>query len=226
MLSGPNIWDGLIPPPAKHGVRGVRPFTDAEAARLLISARAERGFLRWAGWLLCCTGARISEVAQLVREDVSQLEGIMVLRITDEPAGDGTLRTVKTAASRRIIPIHSALIHEGFLEHVRSIPPGTTLWADLPPDRNHGSRGVTASRVFGQWVRRLGLTDTRLSPAHSLRHRWVDMARAARMHLEVRSAISGHSARRDESAGYGAGMGSMIAILGEAMESVKMPDVR
>jgi hypothetical protein len=35
------------------------------------------------------------------------------------------------------------------------------------------------------------------------------------MNPEVRSAMTGHSARRDESAHYGSGMGSFVKVLAE-----------
>ena len=43
------------------------------------------------------------------------------------------------------------------------------------------------------------------------------------MPLEVRSALTGHSAKLDESAGYGEGVGSMLALMAEAVAKVALP---
>jgi integrase len=74
--------------------------------------------LRWVPWLCVYTGARVAEVCQLRKEDVLDVEGIPCLRITAE-AGP-----LKTPNSERIIPIHSALIAEGFLTFIAALPAG------------------------------------------------------------------------------------------------------
>ena len=43
------------------------------------------------------------------------------------------------------------------------------------------------------------------------------------MNSEIRSALTGHSARGDESANYGAGMGSFIKLLAESIAKVRPP---
>jgi integrase len=221
-LSGENPWDNISPPKAKRRARAVRAFTQAEALMILEAARRERGSLRWLPWVLCLTGARVSEIAQMAVEDVTVADGVTVFRVTDEGEGDEA-RSVKTEASRRVIPVHPALAGEGLLDYVSSLPPRSSLWPDLRPANMFASRGVTASKRMGQWLRKLGLKDPALSPAHSWRHWFVDACRATQMHPEVRSALTGHSAKRDESAGYGAGMGSFVKVLAENIAKVRAP---
>lgn len=43
------------------------------------------------------------------------------------------------------------------------------------------------------------------------------------MPVEVRSAITGHSAKLDESAGYGDGMGTMLQVMAGFMAKVRGP---
>lgn len=43
------------------------------------------------------------------------------------------------------------------------------------------------------------------------------------MPLEVRSALTGHSAKLDESAGYGHGVRSLVGLMAEAMARVVLP---
>jgi integrase len=93
----------------------------------------------------------------------------------------------------------------------------------MQPSNIFASRGVTAGKRMGRWVRRLGLTDGQISPSHSWRHWFIDACRAVEMHPEVRSALTGHSAKADESAGYGAGMGSFVKVLAEDIAKVRPP---
>ncbi len=218
-----NPFQGISPPKAARRSRAVRSFTDAEAAAVLEVAQRERGSLRWLPWVLCLTGARVSEIAQATRADVTTIGGVHLIRIHDD-GGDGReARSVKNAASRRTVPLHPALIAEGFLDYVAVLPPRSSLWPDIRPDNIFASRGVNASKRIGRWLRGLGVTDARISPSHSWRHWFIDACRAVEMHPEVRSSLTGHSAKADESAGYGAGMGSFIKVLAENIAKVRPP---
>ena len=160
-----NPFQGISPPKPKRRSRAVREFTDEEATLVLQAARREHGSLRWLPWVLCLTGARLSEIAQATRADIITLDGVQVIKITDEGDGDdGEARSVKNATSRRSVPIHPALIAEGFLDYVHGLPSRSSLWPDIPPDSTFGTRGATASKRVGRWLRGLGITDERISP--------------------------------------------------------------
>jgi integrase len=105
--------------------------------------------------------------------------------------------------------LHCATPFQGIspLKVKRRSPARSSLWPDIPPDNTFGSRRAIASKRVGRWLRGIGITDQRIRPSHSWRHWFIDACRAARLHPEVRSALTGHSARRDESANYGAARG-------------------
>lgn len=74
----------------------------------------------WRFWLpitAMLTGARIAELCQLSREDISERHGVWTLQIT---AAGG--RRLKTPQSERIVPLHEELIRLGFLSYVRKRP--------------------------------------------------------------------------------------------------------
>ena len=214
----PNPFAGISPPKAKKKGREPRAFSDEEAALVLRAARNETGALRWLPWLACLTGTRINEICQADKADVLTVDGIPVIRIHDE----GDDRNLKNEDSRRTIPIHPALIQEGFLRYVAGLPKGP-LFPDVPPDATFGLRGVTGSKRVGRWVRSLGIDDIRISPSHSWRHWFIGACRRVSMHVEVRSALTGHSAKLDESAGYGDGMKTFLHVLSEAISKVSCP---
>ncbi|MPZ29987.1 MAG: tyrosine-type recombinase/integrase [Rhodospirillales bacterium] len=176
-----------------------RPYTEEEARRLLTCARLRTDALRWLPWLMAYTGARIGEVAQLRKEDVRTEHGIKVLRIT---GGTEKGHEVKTGSSRRDVPLHRAVIDEGFLKYVGGAKEGP-LFSDLPPGRL-GKRGDAASTEYRRWARGVvGITDKR-AVAHSWRHRMEDQLREIEAPEEVAAAITGRT-RQGSRAGYGKG---------------------
>ncbi|MBS0247330.1 MAG: site-specific integrase [Proteobacteria bacterium] len=172
-----------------------RGYTDEEAILLLRAARTQKvGFRRWVPWLCAYTGARVSEICQLRAEDVREVEGIWCLAFTAE-AG-----SLKNISSERLVPLHSAILDEGILDFVRKRKAGP-LFPDLSPDR-FGSRGGNGTKVLGRWVRDLGITDSRISPNHSWRHRLKTAARRHGLATDIVDAIVGHQ-RRTVADSYG-----------------------
>lgn len=168
--------------------QGKRGFKDAEAAQILKAAAAERDPVkRWVPLVCAYSGARLSEVCQLRSEDIGEEDGIAVMRFAAE-AG-----SLKNVGSERTVPFHSAIIAAGFLEFVRSRKAGP-LFPELPPDK-FGKRGGNGTKILGRWVRGLGLTDPRLAPNHSWRHRFKTLARNYSLAGDVTDAITGHAHR-------------------------------
>ena len=220
-LVAENPFAGLSPPKAKKRKREVRPFTRAEAAEILQAARSEHGAIRWLPWVCAFTGARLGEVCQSVKEDVAMVQGVWCLRIHDE-GNEG--RSLKNEESRRTIPLHPTLIAEGWLAYVDALPASSPLFPDVKPDGLFGSRSVTAGKRIGRWLREtVGVDDERISPSHSWRHYFIDRCREVLMPPEIRSALTGHSGKVDESAGYGDGMRSLVVVMAEHLGRV---DVR
>jgi len=165
-----------------------RGYADEEARKVLAAARGHaEGWLKWVVFVSAYTGARVSEVCQLRAEDVLQQEDVWCVRFAAE-AG-----SLKNANSERIVPLHSGLIAEGFVEFAKRTPPGP-LFGELKLDR-FASRGGTGTKLIGRWVRSLGLVDPRLSPSHSWRHRLRTLGRRHELSTDILDAITGHQKR-------------------------------
>jgi len=115
----------------------------------------------WIPLLALYTGARCSELCQLLVQDIDTTGHVPLLKITDQ--GEG--QHVKTTASVRTIPIHSELIRLGFLEYASSLK-SNSLWPDLP--LRDGKPGSFFSQWFGSFRRSLDVPDTLVF--HSFRH--------------------------------------------------------
>jgi integrase len=163
-----------------------RGFSENEAEIILTTAARESDPVRrWVPWLCAWTGARVSEICQLRTTDVIQLNGVWCIKI-DPEAGP-----LKNQNSERVIPLHSALVESGFLDMVHRTDPGP-IFAGLPPDK-FGKRGGNGTKVLGPWVRSLGLTDSRLSPSHSWRHRFKTLCRQYGLAPDIVDAIRAES---------------------------------
>lgn len=216
-----NPFLGISPPKSRGGGKRTRvPYDEDDARRILEAARRETGLLRWLPWLLCFTGARIGELAQAAKADLAQRDGgLWVLRIHGEAEGN----TLKTLHSERLVPLHHALVAEGFVQYVTALPAGSRLWPKLKPNM-HGLFGDYASKEHGRWVRgTVGITDTRKDPAHAWRHRFEDEARRAHIPQDVRDGILGHHNPKNEGEGYGHGHRFMPDVTGPHLARMRSP---
>lgn len=97
---------------------------------------------------------------QATKEDVTSLNGVAVIRIHDEGPG----HSLKNKDSRWAVPIHPALVAEGFLSYVASLLARSPIWPDVARDNLFGQRSTTAGKKLGIWPRGLGINDPSVSP--------------------------------------------------------------
>ena len=156
-----NPLQGIDLPDREKVESEERTLTLDQARALLRAARKETDpALRWIPWLIIHSGMRIGEVAQLEKGDVLEHEGYwyLFIRVNDE-------RTTKGTFSRRI-PIHRAVIAEGFLEFAEAAPEGRLFRkGDTPKHVRKWAHGVMAE---------LGGYEGK-PPLHSARHLFSDL---------------------------------------------------
>ena len=195
-------------------------FTDEDARRILLAARKEKeAHKRWAPWLAAFTGARVDEICGAMVRDVGVENGIHFIRV--DPANREQGGSVKNRASIRSVPLHPAIISEGFLKYVESLPKDGPLFPKVTPDR-FGKRGGNGQKTIGRWVReKVGITDKRKAPNHSWRHRFADECRKAGVPRDVRFTLDGH-AGTDAGDKYGS-EGYPLAALADAVAKLPSP---
>jgi integrase len=201
-----NPFTGLAPKLIRRSSSRRQGYTDEEARRILTAAREEAGWLRWAPWLLCFTGARVGELAEMRREHIQQDGGVWILNLVPTALHRG-----KNETFQRMIPLHPAVIEEGFLDYVAKLQCRLSepLFPDLPPDPR-GGRVTPATSRMARWMRRVvRIDDPRKAPSHSWRHRMEDELRKVRASAEVQDAITGRHNPRNAGAGYGIGFRGM-----------------
>lgn len=166
-----------------------RGYSDDEAALVLRAAETEESaHRRWVPLLCAYTGARVSEVSQLRKEDLTKHQGIWCLQLTPE-AG-----SLKNASSERVIPLHPRVVDAGFVKFVDKLAAGP-IFSEVPPDR-FGVRGGNMTKLVSRWVRdELHIRDPRLAPSHAWRHRFKTLCRRHGVSSDIGDALTGHSAR-------------------------------
>lgn len=168
----------------------------------------------WVPLLGLYTGARCSELCQLMVQDIDTKATIPTIRITDE--GEG--QNLKSEAGHRTIPIHSELIRLGFLDYVKSVE-GTKLWPNLP--QREGKPGGYFSQWFGTLRKLLGIPASIVF--HSFRHTVRSNLSTARVPETIIDRLLGHESRGS----VGASVYTHVAIntLKDAIEHLEKCDL-
>jgi len=172
-----------------------RGFTDTEARAILkVASRLTRGgerpetfaAKRWVPWLLAYTGARVGEMAQLRKGDVTRVGRDWVIIITPK-AG-----TVKTDETRQVV-LHPHLIEQGFIKFVEGSRPGHLF---LKPSRDGDVLGPLqgVKNRLSEFARGI-VPAMDVDPNHGWRHRFKTVCREVGMDAEVRDYIQGHAPR-------------------------------
>lgn len=141
---------------------------------------------RWVPLLCAFSGARVTELTQLRKDDVREEDGRWILRIT--PAAG----SVKSSVYRDV-PLHRQVIDLGFIDFVTN--------ADIGPLFHRGATSVASSKEkarlssgrLSQWLQDEGLIPEDVQPSHGWRHRFKTQGRELGMSDQVLNAIQGHS---------------------------------
>jgi integrase len=185
-------------------------FTEAEAVKILQAATTykpnadQNGYIRekpqlvaakrWAPIICAFTGARVSEITQLRKEDVREVDGRWIIRITPD-AG-----SVK-AGNYRDVPLHPQIIDLGFPDFIKASNPGPLFHGGTEPEK-YATKAERISNQLGTWLRRSGLVPDGVQPNHGWRHRFKTQCRELGVSDHVSDAIQGH-AGKTASDGYG-----------------------
>ncbi len=180
-----------------------RGYTDAEAVKVLKASRAyqpnvdasgyqrEKAHLiaakRWAPILCAFTGARVSEITQLRKEDVRKVDGTWIIRISPD-AG-----TVKSGGYRDV-PLHRQITEQEFVEFVDAADPGPLFHGGTDPV-HFAQKADRISNQVGEWLRNSELTPEGLQPSHGWRHRFKTVCRELAISDRVVDAIQGHAGK-------------------------------
>lgn len=151
-----------------------------------------RDGLFWVPMIAALSGARREEIAGLKATDITEAEGMPVLRIAENAN-----RGLKTLASTRTLPLHPQLIEMGLIAHARqqiaSKGPEADLFPDLRPAKAGGKFGDKIDYRFRLLVQDRLDGNPEGKVFHSLRHYvTTQLGRMPGVTEQVRKDILGH----------------------------------
>jgi integrase len=184
----------------------------------LDALKAEARKHPWRYWLPLmgrATGARLEELCQLRVDDFIEQQGIQCIRIDDSREG----QNLKNSSSRRILPLHPALIALGLVQHVEAVRStgADRLFPELEAVR--GKLGHAPSKWFGRYKTKQGITDPRKT-FHSFRHTLIDDLRDAGVQDSLIKRIAGHEAGAVTFSIYGSR--SPLKAMAEALQRIEL----
>jgi integrase len=167
----------------------------------------------WVPLIALHSGMRLGEIVQLLKSDVKQEGGIWYFDVRG-----GEDKSLKTASSKRRVPIHPLLLQHGLLDLVKTGSPSGRAF----PEIKKGADGYAShnfSKWWGRYAAHVGFKTDRTA-FHSFRHNFLDALRAANSPEYVNKALMGHI---DKSVHGGYGSGAPLYGLKEAVDKVKYP---
>jgi len=155
---------------------------------------------RWAALLGLYTGARASEIGQLLVADINSGTngGVPTIRISDE----GEFQRLKSEVSQRVVPIHLDLVALGFLDYVAQLPAEGRLFPRAKADAVNGA-GNWISKSFSRHLAKHGKSWPQAKRGfHSLRKTVIQQMQGAGVASEMRAQIVGHELEDEHHASY------------------------
>lgn len=183
-------------------------YTMAEAKLVLLAARKEKASdLRWLPCVCAYSGARIEEVAQLTKDAFFQVGDDWFYRLTTMGG-----KSLKNRGSERRVPVHPALIEEGFIEFINGL--------DLKANQRIFSTRPT--QRISEWVREVvGIKRKELKPSHGWRHLFEDLCMLGGVIDAARFYMTGRMTGTSDT-GYGK---SDVMLPGLAIEIKKVAPI-
>ncbi len=176
----------------------------------------------WLPLMSLFSGARLGELCQLTVDDLTELQGRWVFRITTESSEEQRL---KTKGSQRIVPVHSQLVELGIVDHLEQVRKQGHRW--LFPEITPCSRSTRSGKMsdfYRKYVKRIGVKTDKSVNFHSFRHSFADALRRAG-HLDSQFAfLLGHT-QNNVTGRYGSLTEGDIERRTKLVESVTYPDL-
>jgi integrase len=142
---------------------------------------------KWSSILCAFSGARITEITQLRKQDFRKEGDATVMRLRPDAGG------IK-AGDYRDVPLHTQIIDLGFLDFLDAAPDGPLFHATTDPKKLKAAARTVAGRV-SEWLQEIKVIPEGLQPSHAWRHRMKTIANEEGIAERVIDAIQGHAGK-------------------------------
>ena len=210
-----NPFENLSIPQEGQDARKREPFNNAELSIIADACRKLDDDIRYIIALQLDTGARAGEIIGLRVSDVDLSNVTPHVRIRPF----GTVRSLKTDASERDIPLVGAALWSAGRAIAAAIARNDGDWLFPRYASDKEIKATHASNTLNKWLRSLEGVN-RDKTTHCFRHAMRDRLRAAQVPHDIQEAIGGWGTR---TIGQGYGNGYPLQVLAEHMRKIVLP---
>ena len=157
----------------------------------------------WLPLMALFSGARLEELAQLYLSDFKIIDGVKCFELSevieDEEGNTIKVKSIKNAASQRVIPIHDTLLKLGLWEYVQELKAEgrQRLFEELTKNATTGKYSHDFSKTYNRHLRTIFgvFNDTKNGAKvfHSYRHTFINYCVQNRIPDALFERIVGHS---------------------------------
>lgn len=177
--------------------KGYAPYTDQDLKTIFSSDefqthRTGSDVARyWLPLVLYFSGCRREEIANMALTDIKTEDGIVYFDVAPDLTRG---RRLKTKSSRRIVPVHSALVSLGFLQYVTERGSrGESLLFSKETPGGRATVGDSVSKWWGRLMRSKGIVGKKT--LHSFRPTVTTRLHEAGVDGETRRQLLGHAGK-------------------------------
>lgn len=167
----------------------------------------------WIPLIALYSGMRLGEIVQLLKSDVKEESGVWYFDVNK-----GADKSLKTASSKRRVPIHRTLLDLGLPGYIKSGQQSGRVFPEIKKGAD-GYHSHHFSKWWGRHAKQIGFKSTRTA-FHSFRHNFLDALRAAEAPEYLNKVLAGHS---DSSVHGQYGGGPTLGQLKDAIDKVAYP---
>ncbi|WP_229773228.1 tyrosine-type recombinase/integrase [Vibrio parahaemolyticus] len=144
----------------------------------------------WIPMLLLHSGARVSEICQLDTADIKCIDNIWCIDINAK----GQDKRLKSASSKRLVPLHPKLIENGFLRYAQNrYENKQQKLFSFKPIGTYKDWSKTFVNRFSKILDNLGFMPCYRPTLHSLRHTFIDELQQSGIAENLVADLVGHT---------------------------------
>jgi len=204
-----NPFDDLLP--RKNGGVNRREWT-VEELKLIFSQHFPQQWQYWLPRIAIYSGMRLEEITQLYIKDIVTYNGVLCFDINNSDD-----KKLKNDSAVRLVPIHSELIKNGFMNYVQSRKAANMIYLwDFP--RTHYGLVDAPSNWFGEFKKSLGFG--KRTVFHSFRANTSQALKNSYVDERIAKQIIGHTPKGVTETAYSK-QGYAIDVLQGALEKIR-----
>jgi integrase len=177
--------------PKAKANQGRNRWTASELKRLIRSTAFNDSTddFKWVTLMMLYGGLRPSEACQLLLSDIKQVDGVDCISVDDSGAGQRT----KNINAKRYVPIHSALLEQGFMAFVTQRKTQQIQLFDYKPVGINEDWSKNYCKQLAKLQNEIDMQANKRPTAYGLRHTFIDEMKQLDISEHIVAQIVGHA---------------------------------